>query len=308
LRVSLSRLVDSSAETMPSLVSAVDLCVALKMLPDSEKEGAATPTRHSELEARILTAICDEEWGDGLAGNIRRLLWVGTQVRERFSLDNWHALNRLQRQLQRYNVDRPEVSDALAFLDQILLASSSLAGFAMDDMTRDDGWRFLIIGRRLERLSFFAQAIADFLRIDSARGPGCLEWLLELSDSIITYRSRYSRTPELLPVIDLLVFDDSNPHGVIFQASVLGRYLDRMARELGATFDGKLGEALERLRAFDLERLEHLQFDDCHECKTCEELATLLVDLNVAAIQLSDYLGMRYFTHVGDVSRQTMAL
>ena len=27
-----------------------------------------------------------------------------------------------------------------------------LAGFAMDDMMRDAGWRFLVIGRRIERL------------------------------------------------------------------------------------------------------------------------------------------------------------
>jgi hypothetical protein len=37
-------------------------------------------------------------------------------------------------------------------------------------------------------------------------------------------------------------------------------------------------------------------------------LAALLKELEGAAIQLSEWLGMRYFTHVGDVSRQTMAL
>jgi uncharacterized alpha-E superfamily protein len=142
----------------------------------------------------------------------------------------------------------------------------------------------------------------------STRGPGSLEWLLELSDSIITYRSRYSRSPELLPVLDLLVFDDSNPHGVIFQASVLARYLDRMARELGETSESNLPEVLSRLRKFDLEKLVHQQFSECQVCSPCAELAALLKELEGAAIQLSEWLGMRYFTHVGDVSRQTMAL
>jgi transglutaminase-like putative cysteine protease len=180
----------------------------------------------------------------------------------------------------------------------VLGVSSSLTGFAMDNMTRDDGWRFLIIGRRLERLSFLANTVANFLRMPSTRGPGCLEWLLELADSIITYRSRYSRLPELLPVLDLLVFDDSNPHGVIFQASVLARYLDRMARELDETSESKLPEVLSRLRAFDLESLEHLQFSECHVCAPCEKLAALLKELDAAVGQLSDWLGMRYFTHV----------
>jgi hypothetical protein len=34
----------------------------------------------------------------------------------------------------------------------------------------------------------------------------------------------------------------------------------------------------------------------------------LLDALNGAACELSNWLGMRYFTHVGEVSRQTMAL
>ncbi|MCA1937358.1 MAG: alpha-E domain-containing protein, partial [Dechloromonas sp.] len=129
-----------------------------------------------------------------------------------------------------------------------------------------------------------------------------------MADSIITYRSRYSRHAELLPVIDLLVFDESNPHGVSFQTNVLGRYLERMASELGADYDQRLSGAVERLRAFDLGKLEHLQFNQCRSCAPCEELASLLLDLDAAAAHLSDGLAMRYFTHVGDVSRQTMAL
>ena len=121
-------------------------------------------------------------------------------------------------------------------------------------------------------------------------------------------RDSYSRLPELLPVLDLLVFDASKPHGVIFQASVLTRYLDRMARDLAAKYESNLPDVLRRLRAFDLEPFEHLQFSQCQTCSPCEELAALLKELDSAAAQLSEWLGMRYFTHVGDVSRQTMAL
>ncbi len=35
-----------------------------------------------------------------------------------------------------------------------------------------------------------------------------LSWLLELADSIITYRSRYLSGPGWPPVLDLLVFDE----------------------------------------------------------------------------------------------------
>jgi uncharacterized circularly permuted ATP-grasp superfamily protein/uncharacterized alpha-E superfamily protein len=304
LRVALSRVVEAGGTKTPAVISAMEMAMRLGVLPSPEeddeiKEGS---------EHALLEAIYDPDQAGSLAGNIRSLMWSATHVRERLSLDHWHSLNRLQRDQQAALKKHPTLTEAIAFLDRVLGVSSSLTGFAMDNMTRDDGWRFLIIGRRLERLSFLAQSIAHFLRMPSTRGPGSLEWLLELSDSIITYRSRYSRLPELLPVIDLLVFDDSNPHGVLFQASVLSRYLERMQRELGADFDGELPAAIERLRNFDLGRLENLQFSHCQECSPCEELARLLWELDAAAGQLSDWLGMRYFTHVGDVSRQTMAV
>ncbi len=316
LRVGLSRLVDAGADEMPALLSAFDLCRSLKLLPEVDAKGDAkplceivngSPVRCPELQTRMLAAIYDKAWDEGLAGSIRRLLWVGTQVRERFSLDNWHALNRLQRQLQRNNEERADVSDALMFLDQVLLASSSLAGFAMDDMTRDDGWRFLIIGRRIERLIFLSNAISQFLRLESTRAAGSIEWLLELTDSIITYRSRYMPQPELLPTLDLIVFDQANPHAVGFQLQALLRYLGSLARELGDPFDDSLSPAFVRLQSFDLGRFENLNFSDYIQCGPCFELADLLAEISLAAATLSDRLAMRYFTHVGDVGRQTLA-
>lgn len=304
LRVALARLVDVGGEKTQAVASVLELAERLGVLPTPEED-----TEISEgSEHALLEAIYDPDQPGSLAGNIRNLMWSATHVRERLSLDHWQSLNRLQREQQSVQKKHPTLTEAIAFLDRVLLVSSSLNGFAMDNMTRDDGWRFLIIGRRLERLSFLARGIADFLRMESARGQGCLEWLLEMADSIITYRSRYSRQAELLPVIDLLVFDDSNPHGVVFQTNVLSRYLDRMASELGADYDLRLSQTVERLRAFDLAKLEHLQFSQCRSCEPCEELATLLYDLDAAVAHLSDGLGMRFFTHVGDVSRQTMAL
>lgn len=308
LRVALSRVVEGGGEKTPALQSAMELAKHLYYLPNPEEEAKEKKLPSDSSEHCLLEAIYNPEQPGSLAGSIRNLMWSATHVRERLSLDHWHSLNRLQRDQQAALKKHPSLTEAIAFLDRVLGVSSSLTGFAMDNMTRDDGWRFLIVGRRLERLSFLAQSIAYFLRMPTTRGPGSMEWLLELTDSIITYRSRYSRLPELLPVIDLLVFDDDNPHGVTFQAGVLARYLDRMERELGEAHDNTLSEALARLRAFDLERLEHLQLINSRTNSPCEDLACLLDELNHAAGELSSWLGRRYFTHVGDVSRQTMAL
>jgi uncharacterized alpha-E superfamily protein len=304
LRVALNRVLEASGGRTPVVVCILDLAKQLGVLPKPEEDAPAVEGSDHVL----LEAIYDPKQPGSLAANIRSLLWSATHVRERLSLDHWHSLNRLQREQQAALKTHPTLTEAIAFLDRVLGVSSSLTGFAMDNMTRDDGWRFLIIGRSLERLSFLANGIAQFLRMPLTHAPGNLEWLLELADSIITYRSRYSRLPELLPVLDLLVFDDSNPHGVVFQANMLIRYLERMARELDDYSDSDLPDVLTRLRAFDLDSLQHLPYGEYTTCTACMALANLLSELDQAAIKVANWLGMRYFTHVGDVSRQTMAL
>ena len=311
LRVALSRVVVGGGQKTNLVIGAMELARRLGVLPAPGEEEAEAKARGETKEGgehELLEAIYDPEQPGSLARNIRALMWSATHVRERLSLDHWHSLNRLQRDQQAALKAHPTLTEAIAFLDRVLSVSSSLTGFAMDNMTRDDGWRFLFVGRRLERLSFLSLTLAHFLRIPAARSQGSLEWLLELSDSIITYRSRYSRQPELLPVVDLLVFDESNPHGVVFQANVLGNYLERMGRELGDDFGEDLAAVLARLQAFDLYRLEGIQFDSARDYSACEALADLLLDIDSAANRLSEALGMRYFTHVGDVSRQTMAV
>lgn len=115
-------------------------------------------------------------------------------------------------------------------------------------------------------------------------------------------------------MIDLLVLDEDNPHSVAFQAQVAGRYLGRLqqslgggAGEAGAPFTDDLELLLARLRSVNLSRFQGDVCGDCIGCNACEDLAAVLWALAAAVRELSDRLAMRYFTHVGDVSHQTVA-
>lgn len=327
LRVALTRLMDAGGEMTSELQAIVQLCEDMFILPPVETEAEATsPTASTKdgeaakatdtdagastpetLETRLLNAIYSQKISSSLAANIRSVLWCATQVRERLSLDHWHSLNRLQRETQTRPEQQRTLSEALIFLDRVLSVSSSLNGFAMDNMTRDNGWRFLIIARRIERMDFLANAIAKFLRSPHLSGAEDLEWLLELADSIITYRSRYLRQPELLPVLDLIVFDDANPHAVVFQMQVVQRYLERLGKELLEERDSSMSLAIEQLQDMDLDEFcgINLGTDDCRE--PSERMAARLEAVSKAAEALSDRIANRYFTHVNDYSQQTLA-
>lgn len=319
LRAALVRLIDAGAggSASSSLSTAMRVVDALGVIDGAatEEETALPPS----LAERLSTAIIDERWPSGLAANLRRMQWSATQVRERLSLDHWHAINRLLQQLHNVREPGPNrtnsgpgLGDLLAFIDQLALSFASLAGFTMDNMTRDAGWRFHVVGRRLERLCFLAGSLSLFLREEVSQEG--LEWLLELADSTITYRSRYQAKPELLPVFDLLVLDDSNPHAVLFQAGQIERYLERLNGELNRRADRAAGDLesglagpVDRLRRMPLACFDSALTDAEGQQQARQAAADALADLAAAANALSERIAMRYFSHVGDVSRQTVA-
>lgn len=277
-----------------------DAVVPLGADPDAPHAAEHAPRSMAELsdvqlEARLLAAVCDLGQPGSVASNLRALALNANHVRERLSSDNWHVLNRLEQALR---ASPATVDQAIGALDQVMLSCVSLAGFAMDGMTRDEGWRFLILGRRIERLAGLSALLALVLKAEESERELMLEWLLEASNSIVTYRSRYRRTPELLPVVHLLVFDRSNPHSVLFQILELKQELRLSAQELGQ-IPPEQPDALERrLAQFDLTALEA---DHC--AGACLRLGALLADVEQSAYALSDEVHRRFFIHTVHRSR-----
>src|SRR5262249_60508830 len=100
---------------------------------------------------------------------------------------------------------------------------ASVSGLAQETMTRLGGWRFLDLGRRIERAIATCRFVRQFGWCD--RG---LDTLLELCDSRITYRQRYVIAAARAPVIDLTLLDPSNPRSVAFQFEQVESHLAAM--------------------------------------------------------------------------------
>jgi uncharacterized alpha-E superfamily protein len=194
------------------------------------------------------------------------------------------------------------LSETLAELDRDIASFMTLAGFALDGMTRDLGWRFLSIGRRIERLQFICALLQQAL---AGPADADLNWVLELADSSVTYRSRYMARPEWLPVLDLLVRDAHNPRSIYFQLKGLNDFVGRVMDAYGPV--DASGEAVKESLEAAVLALETLDpgADLRHGSA---RLAALLQDWHDASFRLSEQLGLRFFAHVGEVNRQTFAM
>jgi uncharacterized circularly permuted ATP-grasp superfamily protein/uncharacterized alpha-E superfamily protein len=247
-----------------------------------------------ELSAALRAAITDDSQ-PGLASSLRQLMRVASYLRERLSLDNWRTLNRLTQALTQRRGRKVAFSDLLGELDVAIASFTTLSGFALDGMTRDPGWRFLSIGRRLERLQWLCTALKH-----TVAGPPEMDltWLLRLADSIITYRARYMARPEWLPVLDLLICDEANPRSVAFQVHGLRDYAQRLADLFGDFGDERFHGALAGL----------LQINPAADLQPgSERLLARLDDWQAAAYRHGEQLSLRFFSHVGEASTQTFA-
>jgi uncharacterized circularly permuted ATP-grasp superfamily protein/uncharacterized alpha-E superfamily protein len=298
LRAALARLAETGEGGSRALDSLTDVCRTLGVLPerDSDDDAAESDARATASDSEWIAAVFDAQLPCSLLANAQRLQRAGSQVRERLSADNWHALNRMPEIIETIPVG---LSGALEALDRTMLLCVSFAGFAMDDMTRDDSWRFLLLGRRIERLAGLAGLIGSFMREPSELREEGLEWLLEAADSIITYRSRYQRQPELLPTLDLVVFDADNPHAIAFQLDVLGRYLRRLGQSYGLAFRHDPQRLAQTLAQFDPTRFHNLNLliEATPGADPIDALANFADEALALAYGLSDEIGLRFFSH-----------
>ena len=296
LRSALLRLIDHDGEAALATTLAV-----------AEQRGLLPPVAEGlELPTRLLTACLDRQFANSLPANLQRLASAAAPIRGRLSQENWLAVAALARQGRDYDAVEKDLGDALALLAPLVTALTALSGFALDDMTRDVGWRFLMLGRRIERLQFFAGAIAGVLASpalglhddqDAGARMDTLDSLLALANSLITYRSRYLNSPQLLPALDLLLLDTNNPHSLAFQLTMIDEGLAQLREEFGHVVDNPLASPGMRLRAFDLAVLEPSLLGERGRQDAVAGLIALLDEVASQAGGLSDRLGLRYFAH-----------
>jgi len=220
-----------------------------------------------------------------LSSNIQQFFHQAFNLRERLSNDHWRTVNQLSQQFITIN-QQPTTNETFDYLDSAVKSFSAISGFALDWMTRDEGWQFMSIGRRIERLQFLCNTIKSALTMPEDSN---LDWLLQLTNNIVTYRARYSARPEWLPVLDLILLDDKNPNAVIFQLTGLIKYISEISRVHSTfSYEQDLAKCLTKLQSIDV---------DGAFCHHSETLIDWLEDTYTISEQLSDQLSLRFFSY-----------
>ena len=181
----------------------------------------------AELVADELAATCTSA-----AAQLAALVQEATSVREYLSTTTGRVLGRLARAYPLFAGAATQADD----LDTVLVDLAALSGLMMESTVRGPSWRFLDLGRRLERALAVLGAVEASLalHVPSMAQQPIADAVLGANESLVAYRRRYRSEVDLNAVIDLLLRDDANPRSLAYQLDRLREHAAGLAWSEGA--------------------------------------------------------------------------
>jgi uncharacterized circularly permuted ATP-grasp superfamily protein/uncharacterized alpha-E superfamily protein len=283
------RLVIARAGTDPALLASPWLAAAIAAMRavsrgPSVGEAPLAPSDGTDLLAIEVAAALGDRSG-AVADSLEHLAANAGGVREFLSSATWRVINGLdsQRSVLSVTTDKSDPFLITECLDRIVVDLAALAGLVMESMVRGPGWRFLDLGRRLERavllLGVIEATLSDVPDDDVAQPV--YDLVLGASECLVAYRRRYRSDVRLAAIEELMVHDDSNPRSLAFQ-------LDRINEHLAAL-------------PWNPDASKHRRFlDDAARGSLGEgpdSLAKLVLDVRGPLLELIRELMLAWFTH-----------
>ena len=292
-----ARLADQNFDSSPELLILFSTLVN-HAIHDTPSDSAIRP---EEWLAKIMI---DDQYAHGLQSTLNAVYRTASLVRDRISIDTWRIINRIAQDLPGHPAPHDlggQLNEIIPGLDRLILTFAAFGGLAMESMTRGYAWRFLDMGRRIERALATLTLLRGSLLTETEREAPLLEGVLEIADSSMTYRRRYMATLQVAPVVDLLLADASNPRSVAFQ-------LERLAEHIHGLPPTEVSAGLPLHSA-----ITSLQNVDLHNIAATDaighrrELESLLNSLSKTLHTISDAISQGYLSHTV-TSRQLAAI
>ncbi|WP_136809650.1 circularly permuted type 2 ATP-grasp protein [Desulfosediminicola flagellatus] len=242
---------EDKPENVPELKLLLHILQAKHVFPASVE---GVDVNELDLAQHLHDALYRKDSSESVVTILRRVQETARNVRDRLSIDCTRILNRME------NFRENTTNDPVELLDEIVFTLSAFSGLAMESMTRGLGWSFMDMGRRLERA--MNQAVLIRLAIPHICNDShdTLQALLEICDSLMTYRGRYRSSFQLAPVLDLLLADEGNPKSLAFQFNQISSHVEQLPRKNEKRFSSKEEccalDLLTGIRLLDLTRIE----------------------------------------------------
>lgn len=275
----------------------------------------ADDKRISDPDEELLLVIKDGSRTGSIRSNLNAMLLSADESKELLSSDTLRVINDIRDVLD--NLDTTLGGDLASApeeaLDPLVTALMALSGLTHESMIRGIGWKFMQIGRRLERGMQTIAIIRTLLvpALNEADQVSLLQALLLSLEVLISYRRRYRANMNVEMGLELVMLDNSNPRSLIYQFEQLRGHIDSLPHGNGngaeaIALDAEQRALLEANTAIKLSRLQDLCAatesatagkDKAETENKRATLEALLVRLNGILAETSVIISDKYFDH-----------
>jgi uncharacterized alpha-E superfamily protein len=184
------------------------------------------------LDARRVNDVLafDARGGSSIVASIVAARQSARAIREVLSAEAWEALNATYHALPS-EVDRALRVGPHTFFRFVRERAALLAGLADSTMSRDDGWRFSVLGRSLERVDMTTR----LLLARCGQPSTVADWVTTLAccSAYEAYLRTYRRAVEPALVVEFLLLDRLFPRSALHALGVAETCLAELDPEAG---------------------------------------------------------------------------
>ncbi len=239
----------------------------------------------------IYRLMYNHDYQGSVLYNIMALANSAKNVRDRLSDDT----RKIVKLLEARSLTKSENYDTMIEdIFQNLILLSSLTGLSTENLSRESGWYFIDIGKRLERALNLIRVLQNIIKLNLQNDRNALESLLNFNDIRITYRRRYKYKLELEPVFDILLFDDTNPRSLSYQITDLFDNMKYLPNKMAKKTYPEDRQTLEVYTAFKLKEMSMFFSNNSFQDV---EFLDWITDIQMKLRGLSSIISERYFNY-----------
>jgi uncharacterized alpha-E superfamily protein len=266
--------------------------------------------------ALVQSALLDAGQSSGVIASFQRLIYAARRVRDWLPPDCWRILMAIDRHNQE-QVGRAPPVRLLLRLEELITLDAALRGAMNESMTRDAGWRFVEIGRRLEHAIALVGTMRGLTQPPVANHAATpieerrlLAAILALTDprsgAGMTGSQQLERGLDRPTLLRAVLTNEADPRSLVFQLSALAEHLSALPRP-AETLPGNPGLVDAALQLVNSARnaAPEAIANACHTergraafADHGDPLRPAFARLDMLLPQISNLLTQAYFTHV----------
>lgn len=287
---------------------------ARKILLETVSDITATRPSFKTASAALLAApdeellriIRDGSRPGSVKSTLNAMLSSADESKELLSTDTMRVINDLRDAMEELDrsLDSGLTSAPEEALDPLVTALAALSGLMHESMIRGIGWRFMELGKRIERALQIINTVRCLATPVTEEGDQAtvLTALLVSMEVLITYRRRGRQRRGIELGLELVMLDSSNPRSLLFQLERLEQHLAGLPKTdpQSGELDEEDRALLEAMTTLKLSRLPQLL---ATTSPTREEMKQLLSQLEVLLKEFNRVISDKHFDHRSDAQQ-----